>query len=281
MKTMLPLAACRKIAENLLSLIWLAAMAGAAQVPQSDSRVTLSTLDSVIPHVSLTAGVVEVFGGATIEDAVMLLRSLVVFPVCIEKLDFDGEADGLTLGEVLGKLRNLKTQHGLAPQDEARLQIYQQWSATKGASTVIGLKKKTFTLVEDNITVRTFLDRITEMDSAYVWRDDGSGTVPLIVIQPQKRSVLEWSVPRTCGSAEELSSAKLYAPGGTMTVLLQAHNISRIAINGRNKLPDVPLDLCRNDLTARDVLNLTIEAAGHDVFWSVSGIRGLRWLTFQ
>jgi len=46
-------------------------------------------------------------------------------------------------------------------------------------------------------------------------------------------------------------------------------------------LPDVPLNLCQDHLTAKEVLNRTASAAGPGFSWTLSGIRGLRFLSFQ
>jgi hypothetical protein len=211
---------------------------------------------------------------------VTLLRQITVLPICIEELDYDDVKDTLTLGTALDTLRAIKNTHGLARQDEARLELYEKWSSTKPRSTVIGVKQKTFTLVQDNIRVKDLLDQITALDTAYRWRNDGDNEAPLIVIEPRQRSVLDWPVPRICGPPQELSSSSLYGPGGRLTTLFQAHNISRLEINGRGKLPDVHLDLCRDQLVARDVLNLTVKASAERLSWSLSGIRGMRFLRF-
>jgi hypothetical protein len=262
-------------------LLWLIAAADVPQMPplKSSPEVTLKTLDSEIPRIELTAGA-EAIGGATIEDAVAALRLLAEFPICVELIEYDKEKDALSLGAALEQLRAMKTRQGLTLPDEARLKRYEELADTEDVRTPIGFKKKTFTLVENNLTVRAFLDRLMQLDNAYVWRNEGTNQAPVIVIQPRTKSALDWSVPSICGSPQDLSSTTLYGPGGKLTVLLQAHSISRVEVSNK-RLPGVQVDLCRDHLTARDALDLTIGAAGHDLSWSLSGIKGLRWLSFQ
>ena len=83
-------------------------------------------------------------------------------------------------------------------------------------------------------------------------------------------------MPRICGGQKELSSVELYGLGGKLSVLLNAHGIYI-----GNMPTDVQLDLCRDHLVAQDVLNLTIKAVGDNHSWSLSGVKGLRWLTFE
>ena len=247
---------------------------------QSTAKAALPTLDSTIPHVALTTGA-ETIGGASIEDAVVLLRSLTVFPICIELKDFSREADGLTLGEALTSLENLKSRQELGIADVARLKRYEELAASEPTTTLIGFRKNTFTLVQDNVTVRALLDRLVILDNTYVWHNDGTSEAPVVVIAPAEKSVLDWPVPAICGPTEELSTARQYGPSGKLTRLFGGHEISRLEINEGNAIPYALLPLCREGLNARDVLNLTIEAVGHDLSWSLSGTKGARWLTFQ
>ncbi len=249
------------------------------------------TLEDEIRYINLTASV-EVFrpGGVTIEDAVQLLRQRTVFPICFESMEYDRDTDGLTLGEVLNSFHALKTRSGLTAEDGAHLKMYEEMAVTQSTATLVGIKEKTFTLVQDKMTVRTFLNRVTQLDSAYKWTNEGTGTAPLIVIQPRTRSVLDWPIPRICGTPQEASSKILYGPQGKLSAFFAVHNITRVEMDMRparpgdkreSDLPNVPLDLCQDQLTAYDVLNRTVKAAGTSLSWSLSGIKGLRWLSFQ
>jgi hypothetical protein len=263
----------------LLSVLWLPlahVLASGAVVPDK-----VKTLDEVLSHVELKDGA-EGFGGATIEDAVVLLRRMVGFPVCLELREFSRDTDGLTLDAAIEQLNALRTKQGLTPMEESQLKRYEELVAKKGRSAVIGFRKETFTLVEDNVTVHALLDRLTTLDSLYTWKNDGTAANPVVVIQPKQKSALDWAVSPICGQRREQTSATvLYGSGGGVTQQLQEHNISRVQMSDRNKVPDVQLDLCADHLTARDVLNLTVKAAGDEYSWSLSGIKGLRWLSFQ
>jgi len=211
-------------------------------------------------------------GGATMNDAVHFLREHTALAICFESLDYDQAADDkLTLGEVVEGFRGLKAGHGLTVDDEARFKIYEAMAAKQSLATVIGVKMKTFTLVQDHMKVREILDRLTQLDNAYVWENDGSDTAPLIVIRPRATSVLDWSVPKICGSPEGTSSRVLYGPKGNLTRLFAGHRIAEVEVIESppiaadqigSALPDVPLILCRDRLNAKDVLNLTAKAAG-------------------
>jgi hypothetical protein len=239
------------------------------------------TLDDNIKHVELTAGS-ETIGGASMEDAVAFLRHHAAFPVSFEFVEYDRAKDGLTLSTALAKLHQLKQTQTLSDLDEMRLKTYeQQISDGQDSGTVIGFQKRTFSIVEDNISVRAFLERLAVLDGAYSWRNDGTDDAPVVVIQPRGKSALEWNVPAICGSPQDLLFAKLYGSGGKLTVLFQQHNISRVAFQGGVETPDVQVDICKSHLSARDVLNLTAASLGHDVSWTLSGVKGLRWLTFQ
>jgi len=263
----------------LLLVLWLPpvhVLASGAAVPDK-----AKTLDEVLSHVELKDGA-EGFGGATIEDAVVLLRRLVDFPVCIELREFTRESDGLTIGAAIDQLDALRAKQGLTPMEQSQLKRYEELAAKQGRSAVIGFRKETFTLVEDKIAVHSLLDRLTTLDSLYTWKNDGTPKSPIIVIEPKQKSALDWVVPPICGQGrEQISATDLYGPGGRVTQQLQQHNISRVEMSGGNKVPDVQLNLCVDHLTARDVLNLTVQAAGDQSSWSLSGIKGLRWLSFQ
>ena len=264
--------------KSIALIAWLCISVSVEARPPSQGN-PLKTLDSEIASVELTAGT-EGIGGASIEDVVLFLRQLSDFPICIEQLDYDRARDGLTLAEALNQLRELKTKGPLAALDETRLNAYEQMAVAQRANTLIGFKKKTFKLVQKNVSVRTLLNKVTELDSDYTWKNYGSDASPLVVIQPKQTTVLDWPVPAICGSPEELSARTLYGVGGRLTLLFQGHSISRLEIRG-SEPRDLQLPVCQNQLVARDVLNLTIRAAGNNQSWSLAGIKGLRWLTFQ
>jgi hypothetical protein len=262
-----------------MPLFSLGMMTAFCQDLSQPSETTLRFLNSTIPHVAFTSSA-EGFGGATVEDVVVTLRQLVKFPICMELKEFRSDVDGLTLGAAIAELTALKAKRGLEPPDESRLKRYEELASTQSRSTLIGFRKKTFTLVQDNITVAALLDRVTELDRTYRWRNEGTDSVPLVVIQPRQQSALEWPVPPLCGSTA-MPSSSLYGPNGQLTSFFSDHRISRVELNGGNRLPNVPLNLCFDHLTALKVLNLTIIAAGNGTSWSLSGVQGLRWLTFQ
>jgi hypothetical protein len=240
----------------------------------------LGTLDSAIPHIEFTTSA-EAIGGATIEDVVVALRQMTTFPICIELFEYDRQKDVLTLGAALEHLHRLKASGDLPAQDEARLQRYEAMAASEPPSAPIGYTKHTFKLVENHITVRTLLNRIVELDPSYSWKNEGTDQNPIVVIQPRAKSALDWMVPGICDSTQGRSVSSLFEPGGKLTLAFQAHDITRVEVRPENALPDVQPDLCHDGMSARDVLNKIVKAAGHDYSWSLSGIKGLRWLTFQ
>lgn len=265
-----------------LQLVWLTVFGpGLFLACHAAPLQKVRTLDDNIKRVALTTGS-ETIGGASMEDAVAFLRTHAAFPVSFEFVEYDRAKDGLTLSAALAKLHQLKQTQTLSDLDEMRLKTYeQQLSDGQDPGTVIGFQKRTFSIVEDNISVRAFLDRLAVLDGAYSWRNDGTDDAPIVVIQPRGKSALEWSVPAICGSPQDLSFARLYESGGKLTVLFQQHNISRVAFKGGVGNPEVEVDVCKGHLSARDVLNLTAASLGHDVSWTLSGVKGLRWLTFQ
>ena len=236
-------------------------------------------------HLSLSGEAFQA-GGVTMADAALELRMRTAFPISFESVEYYRDKDRLTLGDVLESFRALKARSDLSPAEAARLRMYEEMAVHQSTATAIGVRKKTFTLLQDHITVRAFLDRITQLDSDYLWKNYGTDKALLIVIRPRTGSVLNWSVPRICGKPQQVSDKTLYGPGGKLTMLFGRHDITRAgeisdSPDSEASLPDTPLDTCRDDLTAFDVLNQAIKAAGPNFSWSVSGIRGLRFLSFQ
>lgn len=257
------------------SLLWVAVVAvSSSSVAQPSGK--LRDLEGKISSIELVSGS-EAIGGASVEDAVALLQQWAAFPVCFESRQFNRRVDGLTLAQALVKLRELKTEHNLAARDAVRLKAYEQMSTTEDPSTLIGFKRTTFRFTAHDVSVRSFLDQLVNLDEEYVWKNYGTRERPLIVIQPRNSSVLEFAVPSVC---EDKQARRLYGPGGQMTDVLQAHGISRFEMGPRNLVPAVQINLCRGDLNARDALNLLVEAAGRDESWSLSGIKEMRLLTF-
>jgi hypothetical protein len=251
-----------------------------ASSPAQATRGKAMTLDGIIPRFELTRGS-EAIGGAAVGDAVVALRQLVDYPISLEGKEFTAERDGLNLGEAIDQLRALKGRQTLGPDDAARLRAYEQLASTQSRSTLIGFRMKAFSIVESNITVRGVLDRITELDHTYIWTNDGTADSPIIVLRPRETSALDWSVPPICGDASESTSLNLYRPTGKLTELFHSHSISRVYLSGVDNLPNVGLNLCSEHLTARDVLNRTVAAAGNGLSWTLSGKKGLRFISFQ
>jgi hypothetical protein len=246
-------------------------------VPESVTT-KLQNLETKIDVVNLDTGS-SAIGGAAIEDAAALLRHSASFPVCLEMLDYTRETDGLTLESALNQLHELKNKGKLNSNDAARLRAYEEMVLSGNPPTLVGFRKRVFLISRRDISVRGLLDAITSQDSDYVWKNLGSDHAPLVVLQPRDRSVLDWSVPAICGKG--LSTGDLYSFEGKLTDAFEKHGITRPEINRHGRLPTVQVDLCREQLNARDVLNLTVLAVGGNASWTISGIRGLRWLTFE
>jgi len=260
-------------------LFWLIAIIGMASV-EATAAVPLTTLEGMIPHIELTQSA-EAIGGATIEDAVVALRQMASFPICIEILEYDRQKDGLTLGRALEQLHALKARGDISVPDQVRLERYEVLATSENPSMLIGYIKKTFTLVEKNVTVRALLNRLIELDSSYAWRNYGSDQEPIVVIQPRAKSALDWSIPSVCDSSRVILTKNLFGSGGKLTLIFQSHDISLVETKSGIRMQDVQLDLCNDHLVARDLLNLAIKTVGNNASWSLSGIKGLRWLTFQ
>jgi hypothetical protein len=219
-------------------------------------------------------------GGVTMGDAVRYLRGHAAFPICFEFVERDGVADAVTLRQVLGEYGLLKA-HGLRPEQQQRMEIYERMSREKGLGESVGIRQKVFRLSAHRIRLRALLERLVELDDEYVWRDVGKADAPLIVIEPRRRSALAWAVPALCDVAPS-STRRLFAPGGTLTQQFAAHDVTQVlGSSSGQELPDVPVDLCLPGLTARDALDLAVVKSGPRWSWMLSGIKGLRWLMFS
>src|SRR5205807_9885066 len=58
-------------------------------------------------------------------------------------------------------------------------------SKTHPGSEVLLPRQKSFTLIRDKITVRDLLDQITILDDEYQWKNYGTESTPVVVIQPR------------------------------------------------------------------------------------------------
>jgi hypothetical protein len=127
------------------------------------------TLEDELQQVHLTLSV-EAFqaGGVTMADAVLELRMRTAFPISFESVEYDRDKDRMTLGDVLESFRALKARSDLSPAEAARLKMYEEMAVHQSTATPVGVRKKTFTLIQDHITVRAFLDRITQLDGNYL-----------------------------------------------------------------------------------------------------------------
>src|SRR6266568_3399039 len=95
---------CRVYSCQILGislLLW--AVAGVSSRAGAQQSRKLHDLRGVVPSVELESGS-EAIGGASIEDAVALLRHWTAFPICFESRALSRETDGLTLAEALIKL---------------------------------------------------------------------------------------------------------------------------------------------------------------------------------
>lgn len=240
-------------------------------------------LDDVIEQVTLTDGM-QTIGGASIDDAVNLLRDKTAFPVALEMVEFDRPKDFVTLDEALGQLHKM---HSLNERDKQRLRTYEELAKTHPGSEVVVPRQKTFTLTRERITVRDLLDQIAQADDEYEWKNYGSEKKPVIVVQPRAASALNWNVAPICKtrhiSIDQLLAGCKDQPCGPLTQALSDHQISVMDLYEGTDIhednsPHGFLDMCAENLTARDALNL-IEKSAH-TSWTLGGIKGMRFLSF-
>lgn len=226
------------------------------------------------------------------QDAVGALRAQTDFPISLEMLEFERPKDFITLGEALTWLHRLQTTGVLGTRDISRLHDYEKKAQTHEPSEVLVARQKSFALVEDQITVRDLLDRLVTLDDEYLWKNYGTEGTPVIVIQSRTGSALEWPVSQIC-QPRPIASNQLFAgcrnqKCGPYTKLLNDHKISVIqTLDGpvlpgersSDAVPVVSVDVCRDRLTAQDVLNLIAE--GTNSSWTLAGIKGMRLISFQ
>lgn len=249
-------------------------------------------LDDFIEHVSLTDGM-QTIGGASVEDAVNLLRDKVAFPVALEMLEFERPKDFVTLDEALTKLHGMQALAPLAARDKGRLDRYEELAKTRPGSEILVPRQKTFSLIRDRLTVREFLNEITTLDDEYEWKDYGTEHKPLIVVQPRGASALNWSVPPTCKpspvATERVVAACTEQECSPFTKALGERNMGVLymavdePVIPRKPDPEMApphgfIDLCHHNLTAQDVLN-RIAISAHSS-WTMAGIKGMRFISF-
>lgn len=285
-----------KTIRRVLGAVVLLALTGVLMTAQKSSSPRRNAqratkLNDVIEHFEITDGV-ETIGGASMQDAIWALRKQTDFPISLEMLEFERPKDFITLGEALTTLHRLQTTGVLGTRDMSRLHDYEKRAQTHEPSEVLVARQRTFTLVEDQITVRALLDRMMTLDDEYLWKDYGTESTPVIVIQPRAVSALEWPMSRIC-HPRPIASDQLFAgcrnqKCGPYTKLLNDHNVSVIQLLDGPVLPGEPppgpvplvsIDVCRVRLTAQDVLNLIAE--GTNSSWTLAGIKGMRLISFQ
>jgi hypothetical protein len=218
--------------------------------------------------------------GVTMADAVNDLRGRTEFPICFESVERDAVADALTLGQVLNEYRRLEKEKGLSARQEANLNIYERMTHEKRLQDSVGVRVNVFPLSVGRIQVRALLDRLVALDDEYSWHDAGTVEAPLVVIEPRRRSVLGWAVPALCGPRQ---TARRWLGAGTkVTELFGAHAIGFMYGTHVGKdAPEAAVDLCHEGMTARDLINQLVTAGGPRWSWTLSGIKGLRVLTFN
>jgi len=248
---------------------------------QQSARPRLAALDDHISEVRLDRGYVTV-GGATIEDAVTLARTFVAFPICLELIDYDPKRDAMTVHDAIERLRKLQITHPLSGAETALLQSYETLQSEGASSRIVGYKKTTFTLIRHDISVRNYLNEIVSLDTKYRWMNYGTTERPLIVVEPRTESALSWNVSGLC-DREPMIAEDLFGTNGEVTRQFKAHSIIRVAMGSRELLAGVLVksNFCDGVVTARDLLNRISDAAPKTLSWSLSGIKGLRWLEFQ
>jgi hypothetical protein len=243
-------------------------------------------LDDAIESVSLTDGA-ETIGGASIQDAVNLLRDKVAFPVSLEMLEFERPKDFVTLDEALASLHGMQAVAPLGDRDKSRLAWYEKLVKADPGSEAVVPRQRTFTFVRDRITVREFLVQVTTLDDEYEWKNYGTDRAPQIVIQPHTFSALDWAVSPICEprpvSIDHILAACKGQKCGEFTKTLSERNMGVLYMYLGPAPPDPAphgfVDLCSETLIARDVLNRIAKAA--NTSWTVGGIKGMRLISFS
>ncbi len=265
------------------------ATAGASSPPRQ--RKCAKKLDDVIERIELTDGA-ETIGGASMHDAVFALRERACFPVAFEMIEFERPKDFVTLREALKQLHTIQAAGTLNARDKSRLDTYESMARTGEPSDVLVARQKAFRLVQNRIAVRRLLDRLMMLDDEYLWKNYGTESAPLIVIEPRAASALDWRVASIC-HPRPIASTELYAgcnnrPCGPFTKLLSEHNMTVSSLfegpvapgkQGPDLIPQVPIDACNDHFTARNILNLTVKGTHNS--WTLAGIKGMRFVSFE
>lgn len=221
----------------------------------------------------------EGIGGATMQDAIQVLQEQTKVPICLEEVEYELPQDGLTLGEALEKLRNLRVRGPLSSRDEVRWARYQEIAKTKSLETVVGIRKKVFRVpLEKLITLRKILDQLVKLDPEYTWVLRGDSNHSVIVILPSKRSVLEWQIEPICTDAKTL--AFLYGANGPIGKALTEHNMTVTWFGGNSGFPEVKMNLCGKKRSGEEVFSLTVTTMNASRGWILSGLKDQRFLSF-
>jgi len=187
----------------------------------------------------------------------------------------------------------MQTKESLADRDKSRLRTYEEFAKSHSSSEVVVPRQRTFRLVRNRISVREILDEITKLDDEYEWKNYGTNTKPVIVIQPRVESVLNWTISPIC-KTRPVATEKLLAgckaqQCGPFIQALSERNMSVMyiavdepAVPGKPTADQQPphgfVDLCSNYLRARDVLNRIAQST--HTSWTLGGIKGTRLISF-
>lgn len=236
-----------------------------------------SILGQAVQEFRLVEGM-QGIGGAQMEDFVHELRRRLRRPVRFEDLDLDREEDGITLAEAIRRLEKLDSRGELSPLMVDRLGFYRDLmeEGTFAPKEVILIDLPTFKLDVAGQTLRGLLDRAMEEAPQYEWEAVSARSGLHLLIKPKEESVLSWEIPSKCQDGSTIG--ELWGETGYLSTLFNEHGITLWT-----DPPDsnATLDLCREDLSARDTLIRTSEAAGADHTWSLKGIEGAGILKFE
>jgi hypothetical protein len=228
--------------------------------PQSkapnDRAGRIKDLNGIIQHIEVTDGA-ETIGGASVEDVVRELRDRTDFPISVEMLEFERPKDFVTLGEALTTLHKMQASGALGSRDQSRLDRYEEMAQTHEPSQILVARQRTFSLVQERVTVRDLLDHLVTLDDEYLWTNDGSEREPLVVIRPRANTALDWRVAPICHprpiEIDELLAGCNGQECGPFTKLLNGHSTSVVymltgPVAPGEREPDIrphgPVDMC-------------------------------------
>lgn len=242
------------------------------------SSAQTSVLEQKIPRYELASGV-EGIGGATMLDAVNELRSVAGISICFEEIQYD--APNLTLATAINRLTQVKKEGPLSRNDQLRWRRYQELAREQDPDKlVIGIDKKTFKMPEQkNVPLRTLLDELVKTNPEYKWSLAGDESAAIVVIEPATGSVLNWKVEIPC---RDYNLQDLYSAHGQFIPQLAARSINVVWFGERATMPNGSIELCKAEITAREVLNRTVALLHTPGFhWTLTGLKNLRWLSFE